>query len=146
MIRDATKDDFEDILDMCEEFWRHTAYDEPFDRDHSSAMVGVAFEHGLLMVVEIDGRIAGFIAGIKAPLMGSGQALAATELAWWVDPEHRGCGAGFKLMKGIEDRAREMGVKYWNMASMKSSNDRHANSIYERAGYKLTETVYQKVL
>jgi len=146
MIRDAAESDFESVLDMCEEFWKHTSYSEPFERDHTAKMLDMAFDHGLLMVLDIDREVVGFIAGIKSPLLASTQALIATELAWWVDPMYRGNGVGFKLMKSIEDKARNIGVKYWNMASMRSSNDKHANRIYERAGYKLNETVYQKVL
>ena len=146
MIRDAIKSDFDAILDMCKEFWEHTSYSEPFERDHAAKMLDLSFDHELLMVLEIDKEVVGFIAGVKSPLLASTKALTATELAWWVDPVYRGNGVGFKLMASIEDKAREIGIKYWNMASMRSSNDKHANKIYESAGYKLNETIYQKVL
>ena len=145
MIRDAKETDFDAILDMCEQFWGHTSYSEPFERDHVLKMVEIAFEQGLLIVLDAEG-VQGFIAGVYSPLLGSSQAMAGTELAWWVNPVLRGSGVGFRLLRAMEYKARRNGIKYWNMASMKSSDDSHANSIYERAGYKLNETLYQKVL
>lgn len=145
MIRDAKETDFGAILDMCEQFWQHTSYSEPFEREHVLKMVELAFNQDLLIVLDVEG-VQGFIAGVSSPLLGSSQSMAGTELAWWVNPVYRGGGAGFKLMRAMEYKARRNGIKYWNMASMASSNDKHANDIYERAGYKLNETLYQKVL
>ena len=145
MIRVAKKEDIPAILLLCEEFWKHTLYDEEFDCDHTQVMVNMALEHGLLEVLDLDG-IVGFVAGIKSYLMASTEALTGTELAWWVNPAHRKGRKGIDLMLFIEDLARAQGVKYWNMVSMESSDPEIANKIYERLGYKKTETSFTKVL
>jgi len=145
MIREAVQDDFEVILDMCERFWQHTRYPESFNREHTRNMVQLAYDHGLLAVIDQCG-IVGFIAGVKAPLLASTDALNGTELAWWVEPEYRKGGSGIKLMRFIEKLARKQGVKYWNMISMQSSSPGTANKIYERLGYIHSETSYTKVL
>ncbi len=145
MIRVATKEDISTILDLCEEFWKHTLYEEKFDRDHTELMVNMAFEHGLLVVLDIDGVI-GFIAGIKSFLMASKEALTGTELAWWVNPEYRKGRKGIDLMLFIERLAKDQGIKYWNMISMESSHPEVANKIYEHLGYSKSETSYTKVL
>ncbi len=145
MIRIAAKDDIPSILALCEDFWKHTLYKEEFDSDHTEIMVNMALDHGLLAVLEIDG-IAGFVAGIKSYLMASKQALTGTELAWWVNPEHRRGRKGINLMLFIEDLAKKQGIKYWNMISMESSSPDTANRIYQRLGYSKTETSYTKVL
>jgi len=143
MIRKAVESDFEPILDLCEEFWKHTQFSEPFERDHTIKFVEMAYEHGLLAVLELDG-INGFVAGIKSYLLGSTQALTGTELAWWVNPEYRKGRRGIELMRFIEKLAKNEGIKYWNMASMQSSSPETANRIYTRLGYKLSESLYTK--
>jgi len=145
MIRQAIESDFPAILDMCEQFWLETMYEEAFDRDHTKAMVQMSYDHGLLAVIDID-NIVGFVAGIRSYLMGSREAITGTELAWWVNPEHRKGRIGINLMLFIEDLAREQGVKYWNMISMESSAPEVANKIYQRLGYTRSETSFTKVL
>ena len=89
MIRKANESDFPEILRMSANFWLNTQFDEPFEHEHTLKMVEMAFEHGLLAVVEINGEAVGFCAGIKSFIIGSTKAMCATELAWWIDPEHR---------------------------------------------------------
>lgn len=145
MIRIAYIGDFDRILDLCGEFWNHTMYSEPFSREHTLSMVEMAFEHGLLAVLDVDG-VVGFIAGIKSPLLASDHAFMGTELAWWVDEKHRKGSNGIKLMKFMEGLAKEQGIKYWNMVSMQSSMPDKVNKIYERMGYTHSETAYSKVI
>ena len=146
MIRDAKEEDFNDILDMCEQFWKHTLYDEAFDWDHTWEMVNMAHEHGLLSVVDVDGVPQGFLAAIKAPLLASKKAEHAIELAYWINPDHRKGSAAIKLMKHIENKAKLLGVKYLNFISMESSNPSLAEKIYRRMGYYKSETSYTKVI
>ena len=146
MIRKATPNDFESILDLSAKFWRHTQYSEPFEREHTLLMVQQAYSHGLLAVLEIKGEIVGFAAGVKSFLLGSTQALTGTELAWWVNEDHRHGRNGIGLLRFIEGLARDQGIKYWNMASMESCEPEVANNLYERMGYCRSENVYTKVL
>jgi len=143
MIRKADKFDFEAILDLSEEFWKSTIYTEKFDRDHTKVMVEMAHSCGLLAVIDLGG-VVGFCAAVKAPIIGSPLALGATELAWYVKPDHRGGRKGIELMKFMEDLAADEGVKYFTMVAMHSSME--VGSIYERLGYKKSETSYTKVL
>jgi len=145
LIREAEIQDFEAILDMCETFWKHTQFDEPFERDHTRKMVQMSYDHGLLLVADNDG-IEGFIAAVAAPLLGSSSAIAATELAWWVNPEKRGNMSGVKLLTSLERLCIKRNVKYLNLAYMQSSMPEQVRSMYERMGYKLQETLYTKVI
>jgi GNAT superfamily N-acetyltransferase len=146
MIREATKQDFDDILRLSADFWLHTQFSEPFNAEHTKNMVQLAHDHCLLAVVEIDSRVVGFCAGICAPLMGSPHAVAGTELAWWVDPEHRGGKNGIALLLFMEQLAKKAGVKYWNMVSMESSMPEQVGRMYEKMGYHKSETSYTKVI
>ena len=145
MIRIATEEDFNAILDHCEVFWKHTQFIEPFERDHTAQSVYMALNHGLLAVLEIDSKIVGFAAGVKSYLLGSTHALTGTELAWWIEPNYRG-GHGIALKNFLEGLARDQGIKYWNMVAMESSMPAKIKAIYEKQGYELAETVYTKVL
>lgn len=145
MIRLATVDDFDPVLDMSAEFWRHTQFSEPFDRDHTEKMVSLSHDHGLLVVAD-DGAVYGFIAAIKSFLLASPHAQMATELAWWVNPVNRGKMTGVRLIRTLERLCIEQDVKYLNMAYMETSMPERIARMYESLGYKRQESLYTKVL
>lgn len=145
MIREATPEDFDYILDMCEIFWDHTQFRESFDREHTRNMVQLSYDHGLLIVADDDG-VCGFMAAIKSPLLGSSMAWMATELAWWVNPDKRGKMYGVGLVSTLERLCKQQEVKYLNLAYMQTSMPETVRKLYEHLGYELQETVYTKVL
>ena len=146
MIRLANKEDFGEILRLSEEFWSHTQFDEPFEADHTLKMVKYSYDQEFLAVYEIDGQIIGFASGIYNQLMGSSKVLCGTEVAWWISPGHRSAGNGVRLLKFMENRAKELGIKYWNMVAMQSSMPDQVKKMYEKMGYTLQESTYTKVL
>jgi GNAT superfamily N-acetyltransferase len=145
MIRCASEEDFDSILEMSAKFWLETQFDEPFEPDHTVNMVRMAHDHELLAVVEIDGKCVGFCAGIKSFILGSTKAMCATELAWYLYPEHRGGKNGVALLQFMEGLVKEQGIKYWTMVSMQSSMPEQVGRMYERMGYVHSETCYTKV-
>lgn len=146
MIRVATESDFEAILDLSAEFWLKTQFDEEFEREHTRSYVKMAHDHGLLCVAEIADEIVGFCAGVKSPIMGSSKAMAGTELAWYVTPDHRGGKSGVALLQFMERLATSQGIKYWSMVYMETSMPESVGRMYERLGYKKAEVCYTKVL
>lgn len=144
MIRLARQEDFESILDMSAEFWLQTQFSEPFEREHTLNMVQLAYDHGLLAVVDMGGPV-GFCAGVKSYTLGSSQAWVATELAWYLSPSHRGGKNGVALLQFMEKLVQEQGIKYWTMVSMQSSMPEVVGKMYERMGYVHSETCYTKV-
>lgn len=146
MIRRGAECDYQRILELSEEFWQHTMFDEPFEADHTENMVRMADDHGLLAVLEVNGRVEGFAAGVCSFLLGSTKAKCGTELAWWVSPDHRKGRNGVALLQYMEQLAKEQGIKYWCMASMQSSMPEYVNRLYEKMGYTHSETTYIKVL
>lgn len=140
----AEEKDFDEILRMSAEFWLSTQFDEEFEPDHTRLMVRMAYEHGLLAVVENEG-IVGFCAGISSYLLGSTKARCATELAWWIDPGHRAGKNGIALLCFMEELVKEQKIKYWTMVSMQSSMPEVVGKMYERMGYVHSETGYTKV-
>ena len=146
MIRDGKELDIDDIVRMSHDFWRHTIYDEPSQDQDIHDMAARCIEDGLCSVFEKDGSCHGFICGIKGPLMANFDVLCGTELAWWVDEEYRNTGAGINLLRDIQEKAKNQGVKYWNMVYMASSMPESIKKIYESMGYVRNETIYTRTL
>lgn len=145
-VRRGEARDIAAIVAMACEFWTHTVYEEEACPESISAMVRLCLEQNLLSVVEINNEIAGFAAGIKGALLGNNKTAVGTELAWWVNPEHRSGSNGIKLLKHIEALAKEAGIKYWVMAYMESSMPETVKCMYEKMGYRKTEISYMREL
>lgn len=146
MIRVGTEEDVEALIELAREFWTHSGYDEPFCEDSCYNMMSMCLDHKLMAVLEIDGVLEGFACGIVSVLMCTESAIVGTELAWWVSPRRRVGSNGVKLLHKLENLARDAGVKYWNMAYLESSMPARIEGLYQRLGYKKTETAYQKIL
>lgn len=146
MIRKGTFDDLPAIVEMAREFWNYTIYDDEYCPSTVHEIARQCVEQGLLSVVEIGGDVVGFACGVTGPLLGNASVKCGTEIAWWVNPEHRSGRNGVALLKHIEGLARDAGVKYWNMAYMQSSMPETVEAIYEKMGYTRTEVIYTRVL
>lgn len=146
MVRNATEQDIQAILDLSREFWKFTRYTEAFDEETTLPMIILSMDHDLMLVNEVDGRVNGFLAAIKAPLLASSEAMQAVELAWYIEPQKRGGAIGIRLIQEMETKAREQGIKYFNMASMQSSMPDVINRMYDKMDYVHSETIYTKIL
>lgn len=147
MIRDCLEKDIPAIVNMSRDFWQHTEYkNEEFQEFAVIAMINQTMKDKLSLVLEIGGSVEGFVCGIKGPLIANFDVIAGTELAWWVNEDHRASSGGLKLLRAIEKKAKQEGIKYWNMAYMFSSMPESIKKIYESMGYKANECLYQKVL
>lgn len=144
MIRSATNADFGKILKMCEVFWGYTCYDDAFDPEHVLKMIRLSSDHELLVVLQIEDEICGFVAGLALPLLGNGSVTQVTELAYWINADQRG--HGLELLSGLETAARMRGAKYLNMISMASCEPEKADRIYDHRGYTKIETTWRKEL
>jgi len=145
-VRSGEAKDVMDIVAMACEFWEDTVYSERACPETITDMVNHCIEQNLLSVVEINGDVVGFAAGIKGTLLGNRRTSVGTELAWWVNPEHRAGSNGIKLLRHIETLAKDAGIKYWTMAYMESSMPETVKRIYENMGYRQTEVVYMREL
>ena len=130
---------------MAERFWQLTRFPEvEFDEAHVLEMIELSHEQDLLIVLEVYGTVAGFVAGAQLPLLASRSVTQVTELAYWIEPNYRGWGA--QLLASFQYAARNAGAKYLNMIAMESCTPEKAQRIYRRAGFTLAETVYTKPL
>jgi N-acetylglutamate synthase-like GNAT family acetyltransferase len=147
MIRDCEKKDIPALVAMSKTFWQYTLYkDEEFQEDAVEGMILASIKDNLCIVYDVEGKVQGFVCGIKGYLMANFDVSVGTELAWWVNEDFRNTSAGLKLLKAIERRAKSLQIKYWNMAYMNSSMPESIKKIYESMGYKENECLYTKVL
>jgi N-acetylglutamate synthase-like GNAT family acetyltransferase len=146
MIRNGTVEDIPQIVEMARVFWKETIYDEPCCDDTVAMMAQMCIDQGLMSVAEVDGKVEGFACGVLAPLLANAEVLMGSEVAWWVNPEHRQGKIGVGLLLALEKQAKEQGIKYWNMVFMESSMPREVEEIYKKMGYRKNEVSYTKVI
>ena len=147
MIRDGREKDLNHIVEMARDFWKKSQFsNEPFDDEMVEAMAKESMRQELMKVLQIENNVVGFCCGIAGPLLANADIKIGTELAWWVEPEYRSGGNGLKLLKGIEEAAKKIGCKYWNMIFMETSMPKEIEKIYQKSGYALGETIYTKRL
>lgn len=95
-------------------------------------------------VLERDERIVGAIVGRLAAPWFDDSARVATELGWWVEPEHRGQGA--TLLRGFESWARDQKADCVGLSDLLHTNASPAGTLLERYGYELVERSWVKGL
>lgn len=148
-VRRATSDDLPRLLEMGARFARETVY-----RDHLQAdparikalaeqlVAGVAGQGSAVWVAQdpaggIVGMIGMFV--YEHPLSGE---RIASEVFWWVDPEHRRGGHALRLLESAEKWARWSNATTLYMIAPTPDVAR----IYERRGYAQLETTYARAL
>lgn len=146
MIRQAKFTDISTLCDMCESFWDHSTQAVPFHRESALSMLISSYEKGCILVGEINKEIKGFIVLTIGPVLVNHNILQATELAWWVEPSHRKTTIGIKLLNEAEKLATSFGCKFLNVALMFSSMPEEVQSMYERKGYRQSESLFSKEL
>jgi GNAT superfamily N-acetyltransferase len=141
VIRHATPGDIGQIAVLGERFISESHYHRLIginpDALRSVAELLIREDHGLLLVDEFYGELAGMI-GMIATIHPTSWEPVASELFWYVPPEARG--GGLKLLLAGERWAREFGCKRCIMVSPNA----RVGALYERLGYELLETSWIK--
>lgn len=143
-IRKATLDDMPQLLAMGEQFAQYAPFDVEYSPEGTAAFLAALMESGLVMVAEQDDRITGAIVGALAPMWYSPGNLIASELAWWVDSEHRGSRAAIQLIKAFEAWAKDSGARIITMSDLRIGEDYPAGPLFERLGYRVSERAHTK--
>lgn len=146
LIRPAKLEDVPEIVRMSAVFWDESPFKVEFDQYTTEAMAESCISEGTLIVLDVGGSVVGFACLVVGALLGNMNYKSATEIAWWVDSDHRGGKGGIMLMKGLEEIARDKGCKYLSMAFMVSSMPDAVEGIYKKMGYSKTEVLYTKEL
>lgn len=141
MIRNAKLEDIPRMVEMGRHFRKGTSYDK-FLTDNPECMAKLGEQliaNNGLLVSEEDGQITGMLGFLIYPHFISGD-ITAGEVFWWCEPTHRG--AGVRLYKEMEKRAREAGAKNIQMVAPSWK----VAKFYKKKGFQLMEMSYQRAL
>lgn len=142
-IRHALASDVPEIVAMATTFHAQTPYRDQvrLDADRVAALVRhlIAHDDGAVFVAQgAGGDLVGMIVLHAFPHPFSGDRVAS-ELAWWVEPVHRGR-AGLYLLRRAEQWAQETGAVWWQMVAPTEEVGR----FYEGQGFTALERTYQR--
>lgn len=144
-IRKATLEDMPQLMAMGEQFAQYAPYDVEYSAASTEQfLIGLWNMGGVTLVSEVDGRIAGAICGAISPVWYAPSTRIAGELAWWVDPNHRGGRHAIGLVKAFEQWAKDNGASFVSLCDMRINGDYPAGPLFERMGYHTAERTHTK--
>lgn len=147
LIRKATLADVPAIVRMGAKFYETTMYRHfaEFCPDAVASLAALMYETGVELVAEVDGELVGMVGLLVSPFPFNAARKIACEVMWWVDPDAQGQGAGKALLAAIEPACREAGCDAIQMVHL-STSPPQAAALYERAGFRHSESSYTKVM
>ena len=144
-IRHATLADTPALVAMAARFLATSPYGAllPTTPTQIERLVTVVRDAGTILLAEVDGQAVGLLALLAAdhPLNGRPY---AEELAWWVEPEHRGGHLGAALLAEAEAWAAAQGLGLLKMVAPEPVDG--LGAFYEARGYRPLERAYVKAL
>ncbi len=146
MFRNATSGDVPTLIEMGRRFHAVSDVDEffPFDSATTETTIRTLIEKddGLLLVV---GTPPVGAAGILLHASHINRSIVmGTEVFWWLDEEHRGCGGA--LLSEMETRAKAAGVQVLQMSCMEALRPKAIARLYQSAGYRPMDHTFLKRL
>ena len=147
-IRDAKETDFDALIAIGRKFWQFNPYrhDSTLDEGSLRDTLAMLIDSHVLIVAEVDGQVVGAAGAFIAPVYWNKSELQGIEFFWWIDPEYRGNGAGRVLRYELQTRAKQNGVKFWNMIALEDSMPDEVGAMYLKDGMRLIEHSYMKVI
>lgn len=148
LVRFAQERDFEDLVAIGHKFFEFNAYRQhsKLDEDSLRATFKDLADNHILLVVDLLGKVVGTAGAYIAPVYWNRNELQGLEAFWWIEPQYRQGGIGKELRLFLQHKARERGVRFWNMIALKESMHDEVCQQYQKAGMTHVETVYMKVL
>ncbi len=146
MIRDAKKSDLPIMLHMGELFFNASDFSEltTYDRDSVRSTMTHLMDSGVLLVGESEGIVVGMVGAMIYPFYFNNSHITGQELFWWVNEDQRKSGVGKKLLSGLEDKAKSMGVDSFSMVALEKMNPEIMDRVYKMSGYFSAEHTYYK--
>lgn len=147
MVRLGTIGDIPRCIELSKNFYQHTEYAEhiPLCEKTCAVHMTTSIEQELLAVFEVDGTVQGFAMALAYPCLMNADYLVGAEVAWWIEPEHRGS-SGVKILKFLENKARDKGIKCFSMMLLEAIEPEKVAQIYKACGYTQAERTFLKVL
>ena len=142
-IREATEADVPRLVEMGTRFQAETVYHSgpAWDADQMAQTAHglIASDDGLFLVAERDGVVVGMFGAVIFTHPISAER-TVSELCFWIDPEHRGCGV--RLLRRAEQWADGRGAVEMVLIAPTPEVER----FYQQLGYIAKEVSYGKRL
>jgi L-amino acid N-acyltransferase YncA len=143
-IRHATKFDAEQIIEML---WHYhdsgtiEGLEVPNESTALKILTMILAGAGIALVAEKNQKLVGMLLAFKAPFLWDNSKYTMNEIAYWVEPEHRGGTAGYRLLaQYIEYCDNQLDEGHISNYTMSQMNGQDLN--YSRFGLKPIETVW----
>lgn len=148
MIRKASRYDIPTIIKLLKHYrdaapadYLQAANDE---KHIESLLLNLIAGAGFVLLAEKDGQAVGMVISALIPNIWNPQARQCAEVAYWVEPEHRGGFIGHRLFKAFLarcERMREAGeIAFYSVSKMVNSPDLN----YGRYGFRKLEETWIK--
>lgn len=146
-IRRADRWDINTICDMLRNYRTATPWkrlSEANDQEWITRLLtSILAGAGVIFLAEKDDNTVGMIIGIKNTNIWDPKLFVMNELAFWVEPEHRGSTAGYKLIKTYIDHCKELKnkniIEGFTLSKMINSPDLD----YGRFGFEKLEEMWR---
>lgn len=147
MIRQATHNDIDDIARLGALFHAQAGWDEiPYSADDCArSLHNLLSSDAFICLVSEGAGINGMVSGVISPVYFNHAHVSGEELFWWVSPEAPQM-TGIRLLTGLEQRAKEMGCKTFQMKSLARLGGERMVQLYNRLGYRQSEQTFIKEL
>lgn len=149
-IRSATKFDVPQIFDLLRHYRdagtvSGIAGIEEITSDETPAkiMSYILAGAGIALVAEVNGHIGGMLLAVKSPQLWDHTKYVMQEICLWVDQEHRGTTAGYRLISEYVQACDEL-VDEGHITNYTISQMNGQTLKYERFGFKPTETLWSQ--
>jgi GNAT superfamily N-acetyltransferase len=145
VIRRANGRDAQAVMHMALEFHAESSYAQFFapDVEQLAALITYVLEFGAVFLLEKQGQPIGMLAAhvIANPVSGE---LTGSEVAFWIDPAHRGGSGAVRLQDEAEAWAASKGAVAFQM--VEPAGNPGVARLYARRGYRPLETTHHKPL
>jgi len=143
-IRQATKYDASQIIEML---WHYhdsgtiEGLDVPDEDTALKILTMIVAGAGVALVAEKEQQLVGMLLAFKSPFLWDNSKYTMNEIAYWVEPEHRGGTAGYRLLAEYVKYCDEQKTKgHITSYTMSQMNGQELN--YSRFGLKPIETTW----
>lgn len=96
---------------------------------------------GVAIISEKDNKLTGMLLAVKTPYMWDNDKLIMSEIAYWVEPEHRGSTAGYRLLSKYVEIADDL-LDSGTIINYTMSQMAEQKLDYSRFGLKPIETTW----
>ena len=139
MIRIATIDDLDTLVEMSGVFFAETNYAKQYEY-HPESMAITLTPLIEAQTVFTDGKDCAIVM-VLFPSFFNHEVIVAQELGWYVSKGKRKSGLGIKLLRHAEEEMKKRGAKLIIMLSL-GSND--ISLLYEKLGYTEQERIFMR--